>query len=84
MNLKDYDDRLARHDWYHCWSDDHGVWSRGEDDYREIKYLAGESPEHKLLFEAYSKHAFTGKPWNTEHFTLDQLNEVRQKMGLSE
>lgn len=83
IDLKEYDNRLALHDWYHCWSDDHGVWVRGEDSWREITYLSKESPEHDRLFDAWSKHHFTGKPWNTEHFTREQLDAVRQELGVS-
>lgn len=84
IDLKAYDKRLNNHDWYYQWSDHHGTWARGENDYTEIKRLASTSPEHKLLFEAYSKHAFTGKPWGTEHFTLEQLNAVRASVGLTD
>lgn len=82
MDIQQFDNRLACHDWYHAWSDDHSIWARGEDNYSEIKYLASESPAHEALFKAYSKHYFTGAPWNTPHFTREQLDVVRRELGV--
>ena len=56
--LYSFYDTLRYHDWYYEYSDDHRVWTNGRDNLARIRQIAKESPEHKALFEAYSKYIF--------------------------
>jgi hypothetical protein len=58
MTLNEFYKMLAGHDWYYQYSDDHGVWRRGQDRYDTIAMVAKESPEHQKLFEDYSDYIF--------------------------
>lgn len=40
MTLEQYKELLSRHDWYYYFSDDHGVWQRGEAESSQILNLA--------------------------------------------
>ena len=55
MNLSDYYDMLEKHDW--CYVMGSGeVYSRGRKSQVAICRVAEESPEHRELFSAFSKH----------------------------
>lgn len=62
MTLSEFYTELGYHDWYYEYSDDHGVWRRGREDYGRLVSIAKESPEHQKLFEDYSAYVFTGTP----------------------
>jgi len=65
MKLTDFYDELSRHDWYYQFSDDYGVWQRGERDSARLTVISCESPRHGALMEAFTKHYYSGKPWGT-------------------
>ena len=51
-------DRLNQHDWWYAMSDDHGVWSRGDRDLREIIDIMNASgPEYRTLFNEFRAYA---------------------------
>lgn len=81
--LKEYDQLLAAHDWYFAFSDDHGVFMRGERQADRLVDISKISDDHAKLLHAWSKHHYTGKPWNTEPFTKEQLDEVRTNLGVA-
>lgn len=62
MTLSEFYTKLAYHDWYYQYSDDHGVWRRGQDAYDRLVDLSKQSPEHKKLFEDYAAYVFSGNP----------------------
>lgn len=66
MTLADYYDRLDGFDWYYAYSDDGGVYRAGERAMKALKIVAEQSPEHKALYDGFSAHYFSGKPWGTE------------------
>jgi hypothetical protein len=82
MNLKDFDMMLEHHDWYYNYSDDGGVWRAGEQAQDRLIKTSKESSDHLKLFESWSKHYFSGEPWNTPHFSREELNAVRSSMGV--
>ena len=49
--LRDYDLRLVRHDWYYHFSDDHGIWSAGDRAEKGLRRTAMASPEHLRVWE---------------------------------
>ena len=53
MDIKDFDRRLLRHDWYFRESDDIKVYRRGKADEEENERLAKLSPQHQELYAAY-------------------------------
>lgn len=59
--LKQYWNRLERHDWFYEYSDDHSVWKRGSDYERELMYDARKDKRAESLFEAYRAYMMRGK-----------------------
>lgn len=49
MTLEEWQQRVMAHDLTHDYSDDHGVWSRGSADYREIQELAQQFPRADVV-----------------------------------
>jgi hypothetical protein len=40
ISLEDFKKQLAQHDWFYYFSDDHGVWQRGERDSVRLQGIA--------------------------------------------
>jgi hypothetical protein len=64
MDIEEYKTALARHDWYYNFSDDHRVWSSGEQRGGELLRLAihGDDDFKRAYNEVTEKH------FNTESF----------------
>lgn len=58
-------DALQAHDWFHEMSDDHSVWRRGTSDWSRIQGAAAQIEGGKELCTAFTKHHYSGPPWNT-------------------
>lgn len=56
MSLKDYAEALANTDWYTDYSDDSEVRRRGAARQSEMRTTAGQSHNHRRLWELYLKH----------------------------
>lgn len=63
VSLRDYWDKLSRHDWYYNYSDDGSVWRRGEENESKLIAISRQSPEHKALYDGFKEHHFTGEGW---------------------
>lgn len=68
MTPAEYWDKLAAHDWYYAFSDDHRVWLRGISQEDELKSLAICVEGGQELYKAYHDYMFSGKSWGTERF----------------
>ena len=68
MTPAEYWDKLAAHDWYYAFSDDHRVWLRGTKQEDDLRALANSVEGGKELYEAFHKYMFSGKSWGTERF----------------
>lgn len=66
ITLSQFWEMVDKHDWYHEMSDDRGVDARGAANWRKLKAISGQSSEHAEILEAFTKHHYSGKPWNTE------------------
>ena len=67
MIIKQFYESLEKHDWYYPWSDDHKVYRRGEESYRNLESIARHAgPAHAWLFQQYKAHMCSGQPWGTE------------------
>jgi len=63
MGLEEYYDKLRHHDWYYAYSDDHRVWSRGNENAQRLRDIADtHGPEYKRLYEEYRASVHDGKP----------------------
>ena len=59
MKLRDFKKLLDNHDWFYHFSDDHGVWVRGEHQVAEIRYaLSNGNDEMKKLYNEYHSRNF--------------------------
>ena len=59
MNLGEYYDECAAHDWWHEMSDDNSVFERGAARHRRLESISRQSPEHKKVWHQtmlYFKH----------------------------
>ena len=55
MNIAEFWDLLARHDWTYDMSDDHRHWQRGKDQAEHIHHIVKNSPpEFQELHKAFS------------------------------
>ena len=58
MTLEQYKKELAHHDWYYYFSDDHGVWQRGESESSRIFGLAkdGNDDFKRAYNDSHKRH----------------------------
>ena len=56
MDLKQFDELLAGHDWHYDYSDDYSVWTRGMNESRFIAVIAKSSDAHRALFNAWQEY----------------------------
>jgi hypothetical protein len=66
MTLQDYYEELDKHDWYYQYSDDSRVYNKGQQNADRLKRISEESPKHKILWEGFCNHMFSGGPWGTK------------------
>lgn len=65
--LGEFYDLAAGHDWYYEMSDDHSVWLAGERAVNRIREMIQiKGPEWAEIWTGFSKHYYSGPPWNTE------------------
>jgi hypothetical protein len=78
MTLHELFRELERHDWFHQMSDDHRVFVSGQEDWRRLDAAAKSIEGGKELFQAYSKHVFSGEAFGTpKHPKPDVRLEVK-------
>tara|TARA_R110000868_G_scaffold203167_1_gene450988 strand:+ start:401 stop:637 length:237 start_codon:yes stop_codon:yes gene_type:complete len=60
MKLQDFKKLLDNHDWFYNFSDDHGIWVRGERQVAEIHHvlLQNNNIEMKKLYNEYYARYF--------------------------
>jgi hypothetical protein len=69
MKIEDFKKLLANHDWYYHFSDDHGVWQRGEREVAEIKFaLKDASDEMKKMYNEYHARYFNTPSFVSEKY----------------
>ena len=80
--LQQFYDRLAKHDWYFSFSDDHLVYHRGAAADDRLKADAKSyGLAYQELHEAFSKHMFSGKPWGTERAPHPERPPLPEQLG---
>lgn len=57
VSLEALENKCKVHDWYYNYSDDHRVWSRGFDRYRQINALLDGLGHSREAIEVYNKYA---------------------------
>lgn len=80
MQLKEYDNLLAQHDWYYNYSDDYTVWSKGDSSYQRLLDISKLTDDHAKLFQAWGKLHFCGDAFQIPVFSRDDLNRVRDEV----
>jgi hypothetical protein len=66
MSIQAFYEALEAHDWFFGYSEDPRVNRQGEASFAALEEAARVGGEaFQLLMAEYSKHCFTGKPWNT-------------------
>ena len=53
MSIEEFFMKLRRHDWFYEYSDDHGVWQRGQAARYELRQLAKENDTFALMYDDY-------------------------------
>lgn len=88
MSLDDYEKKLKGHDWTYMYSDDNRVYKRGRDSESEIKSHAGQSKEHKALYDKYKlkeeremSNLEENRFYNVNFKTGDRVFRHGQKIG---
>jgi hypothetical protein len=56
MLTAEFWDACEAHDWYYNFSDDHGVWRRGEDERKRLIALAESNPDFLDIFMRWQAH----------------------------
>jgi hypothetical protein len=84
ISLSDYDTRLRSHDWYYQYSDNHGVWRRGDGERTALVNRSKDSPEHKELYDAWVTYFFSGDNFDSPKFTQEERDAVRRRLGVIE
>lgn len=70
MTLAQFYEALLHHDWYFAFSDDAGVCRAGEHAEKKLELIATQSPEHRALYDGFTRHYFSGPAWKTEQTPL--------------
>lgn len=65
MNPMTFHDACAAHDWYHDWSEDSGVWSRGQRDRARLREAAEQTAGLGPIWEAWNAYAYSGRAFGT-------------------
>lgn len=80
--LNDYIAHLKRFDWYYAYSDDHGVWLRGERAKKELQSIAKSDPLAQRAYDAVCNRYFSGDAFGSVQvtdamlaFTLDEIRK---------
>jgi hypothetical protein len=68
MTLEEYKKELQQHDWFYQFSDDHGVWQRGERESTTLHYLAKEGTDD---FKRAYNYAY-GLRYNNSSFVTEK------------
>lgn len=56
MIAAEFWDLCEAHDWYYNFTDDHGVWKRGEAERLRLIELSEDNPEFARIFDAFQAH----------------------------
>ena len=54
MDVAEYFKCLENHDWYYSYSDDHGVWTKGQEESSRINSIAHDNPTLVRMLKDYS------------------------------
>lgn len=65
MTLTELYRELQRHDWFHEMSDDHRVWSAGQQDKQRLIRESMKVEGGQKLMADFSKHVFSGEAFGT-------------------
>ena len=65
-NLQELWDQLNVFDWFFDFSDDHRVWTNGCAEQNRLIRAAAAIEGGDGMRQAFAKHHFSGKSWNTE------------------
>lgn len=77
MNIVEFYKELERHDWYYCWSDDSGVYRRGEADWNRLEGIAkAGGTSYVRLMTDFSKHMCSGPAWGTVKLPKPECPEL--------
>tara|TARA_B100001939_G_C16842192_1_gene573596 strand:+ start:830 stop:1015 length:186 start_codon:yes stop_codon:yes gene_type:complete len=60
--MEDYIQKLKSHDWYHVYSDDHRVYTRGRDQRQELYRLQVELDPKFKVWNTYAPEPYMHKP----------------------
>ena len=77
MNLKQYDKKLANHDWFYYYSDDGRFYRAGREEASVIEDVMKQSDDHTKLYVAWSK-------FMNEEISMEALTEIRMQFGVVE
>ena len=77
MNLKQFDKKLANHDWFYYYSDDMRFYRAGKEEAEVIEDAMKQSDDHTKLYVAWSKFVNKETP-------IEALTEVRIQLGVVE
>lgn len=66
VKLSVYWDMLNQHDWYYQYSDDPGVWRRGQAAQERIRMFADQSPQHRELYDGFVSNTPASRPVDAE------------------
>ncbi len=79
--IAEFDQRLARHDWYFAYADDGRVFRAGDREADELLRIAMQSADHAALHDAWRVFHFSGEQFGKPPFTRDELDAVRRRVG---
>lgn len=75
-----YVQKLSAHDWYFDYSDDHRVWSRGNEKSKELQSKAKSDPVYKGAYEAYVAFNNSTELKTREAERETKLNKIRETL----
>jgi len=65
-DIQNFYDRVEHFDWLYEMSDSHEVYLRGRSAWSLLAAEAHKDQTKQEILDAFSKHHYSGAPWNTE------------------
>ena len=59
LTPEEFETMLAKHDWYYNFSDDHGVWTRGEAEIAKIHHILETRPDLQPSYQLWLSRVFS-------------------------
>ena len=80
MTPQEFDRACATHDWTYNYSDDYGMWKKGEQESQMLQWAMKQDERLVPLYRLWSSYQFSGPAWNKPEMTKEEFLTQRQEI----